>query len=216
MGASSKSKGAIHRADPINTAIRRSVAIRRHVYHVEGPNSLWHIDGHHKLIRWRIITHGGIDGFSRTRYLRSSVDNLASTVMSNFSDAISKYKVPDQIRTDLGGENVEVWRHMVEQHSSSLAVLTGASTHNGHIKRLWRDVCRCVSVLFHDLFRRMEDDGSLECLNEVDMFCLHYALLPRINQALEGFVESWNTTQFQLVKTLHPISSSFKVHPDKI
>ena len=23
------------------------------------------VDGHHKLIRWRFITHGGIDGFSR-------------------------------------------------------------------------------------------------------------------------------------------------------
>ena len=29
------------------------------------PNSLWHIDGYHKLIRWRVIIHGGIDGFSR-------------------------------------------------------------------------------------------------------------------------------------------------------
>ena len=72
-------RGAIHRVDPINTAIRRSVTIRRRVYHVEGPNSLWHIDGHHKLIRWRSITHGGIDGFSRTIvYLRSSVDKLQS------------------------------------------------------------------------------------------------------------------------------------------
>ena len=34
-------------------------------YHVCMPNSLWHIDGHHKLIRWRIIVHGGIDGYSR-------------------------------------------------------------------------------------------------------------------------------------------------------
>jgi len=79
------------------------------VYHVQGPNSLWHIDGHHKLIRWRIVTHGGIDGFSRTIvYLRSSVNNMASTVMSCFTDAVSKYGVPDQVRFDLGGENVDV------------------------------------------------------------------------------------------------------------
>jgi len=68
------------------------------------------------------------------------VDNLASTIMSNFSDAVSKYGVPDQDGTDLGGENVEVWRYMVEQHSSSLAVLTGALTHNERIECLWRDV----------------------------------------------------------------------------
>ena len=203
-----RARGAIHRVDPINTAIRRSVAIRRRVYHVEGPNSLWHIDGHHKLIRWRIVTHGGIDGFSRTIvYLRSSVNNLASTVMSHFHDAVSKYGVPDQVRSDLGGENVEVWRYMVEQHSSSSAVLTGASTHNERIERLWRDVHRCVGVIFHDLFQNMEDDGNLNCLNEVDMFCLHYALLPRINQALEGFVESWNN---------HPVSTCQNLTPNQL
>ena len=127
--------------------------------------------------------------------------------MSNFSDAVGKYGVPDQVRTGLGGENVGVWRYMVEQHSSSLAVLNGASTHNERIKHLWRDVYRCVSVLFHDLFWRMGDDGSLGCLNEVDMFCLHYALLPRINQALEGFVESWNN---------HPVSTCQNLSPNQL
>ena len=203
-----RARGAIHRVDPINTAIRSSVTIRRRVYHVQGPNSLWHIDGHHKLIRWRIVTHGGIDGFSRTIvYLRSSVNNMASTVMSCFTDAVSKYGVPDQVRSDLGGENVDVWRYMVEQHSSSSAVLTGSSTHNERIERLWRDVYRCVSVLFHDLFRTMENDENLNCLNEVDMYCLHYAILPRINQALDAFIESWNN---------HPVSTCQNLTPNQL
>lgn len=42
------------------------MTIRRRVYHVDGPNSLWHVDGHHKLIRWHMVIHGGIDGYSRT------------------------------------------------------------------------------------------------------------------------------------------------------
>ena len=33
-----------HRIDPENTAIRRSIAVRRRVYHVSGPNCLWHLD----------------------------------------------------------------------------------------------------------------------------------------------------------------------------
>ena len=53
----------------------------------------------------------------------------------------------------------------------------------------------------------MGDDGSLGCLNEVDMFCLHYALLPRINQALEGFVESWNN---------HPVSTCRNLTPNQL
>ena len=47
-------RASIHRVDPENTALRRSIAIRRRVYYVEGPNALWHIDTHHKLIRWKI------------------------------------------------------------------------------------------------------------------------------------------------------------------
>ncbi len=34
-------------------------AIRRRTYSVEGPLALWHIDGHHKLIRFVIDLHLG-------------------------------------------------------------------------------------------------------------------------------------------------------------
>ncbi len=61
-----KLRASIHRVDPINTALRRSFVVRRRVYSVPGPSAVWHIDGHHKLIRWRFVTHGGIDCYSRT------------------------------------------------------------------------------------------------------------------------------------------------------
>ena len=93
------------------------------------------MNGHHKLIKWRFVTHGGIDGYSRTVvFLKCSDNNQASTVFALFSDV-----VPSRIQTDLGGENVEVWRYMVEQHASRHAVITGSSTHNERIKRLWCD-----------------------------------------------------------------------------
>ena len=172
----SRVRASIHRVDPINTAIGRSVKIRRRVYCVEGPNSLWHIYGHRKLIKWRFVVHGGIDGYSRTiTYLLCSTNNLASTVMASYSDAVGKYGVPDQVSSDLGGENTEVWQYMYEQHRSEFAVLVGSSTHNEWIERLWRDVHRCVGVLYADLFREIEEDGKLSCLNEVDLFwkCLN-------------------------------------------
>ena len=201
-------RASIHRVDPVNTALRRSITIRRRVYHVRGPNSLWHIDGHHKLIRWRMVLHGGIDGFSRTVvYLRCSTNNQATTVIASFIDAVSKYGLPEQVRSDHGGENIEVWKYMLQQHQSSSAVLVGASTHNERIERLWRDVHRCVSVLFADLFRHMETAGILDCLNEVDMFCLHTAFLPRINHALDSFVESWNN---------HPLSTAENLTPNQL
>lgn len=72
----------IHRVDPISTAIRKSVTIRRRVYHVEVPSCVWRVDGNHKLIRWRIVAHGGIDGYSRTIvFLECADNNCASTVL---------------------------------------------------------------------------------------------------------------------------------------
>ena len=48
----SKLRASIHRIDPVGTAERRSVAVRRRVYHVDAANYVCHIDGNHKLIRW--------------------------------------------------------------------------------------------------------------------------------------------------------------------
>ena len=38
----------------------------RRVYNVPGPHHLWHNDGHHKLIRYGLVTHGCVDGNTRT------------------------------------------------------------------------------------------------------------------------------------------------------
>ncbi|CAC5410041.1 unnamed protein product [Mytilus coruscus] len=43
-------RDAIVRVDPAGTAFRWSDTIHRRTYRVAGPNSLWHIDGNHKLI----------------------------------------------------------------------------------------------------------------------------------------------------------------------
>ena len=43
-------------ADPIAASFRWGAIVLR-TYSVSGPNSLWHIDGHHSLIRWRLVVH---------------------------------------------------------------------------------------------------------------------------------------------------------------
>ena len=51
-------RAAINRVDPENTALRWAVVVTRRVYNVPWPNSLWHIDRHHSLIRWGFVIHG--------------------------------------------------------------------------------------------------------------------------------------------------------------
>ena len=160
------------------------------MYSVDGPSSLWHIDDNHKLIKWRFVVHGGIDGFSQTIvYLHCSTNNRSSTVLDAFTNAVGEYGVSSQIRSNGGGENVRVWEYMFEQHNSQSAVLVGSSTQTERIERLWRDVNRCVGVLFADLFREMEHDGILNSVDELDLFCLHVTFLrtiPRYPRNITG------------------------------
>lgn len=54
------------RIDTLGQALRNHTAIDRREYKVPRPHALWHMDGHHKLIRWGIVIHGIVDGYSRT------------------------------------------------------------------------------------------------------------------------------------------------------
>ena len=80
-------------------------AIYRRTYSVPGPNSLWHVDGNHKLMKWRLVIHGGIDGFSRlVTYLSCSNKNRSDTVPEHFVQATGEYGIPSRVRSDHGGE----------------------------------------------------------------------------------------------------------------
>lgn len=57
---------SLQRVDPIGRTLQERQAIIRRVYSVTRPNALWHIDGHHKLIRWGVVLHGIVDGYARS------------------------------------------------------------------------------------------------------------------------------------------------------
>ena len=137
-------------------------------------------------------------------YLHCSTNNLASTLIDSFYKAVSDYGLHNQIRSDLGGENIEVWRYMIEQKQSESAVLVGSSTHNQGIERLWRDTHRCVNVLYANLFKEMEADNRLNLLYEIYLFCLHVVFLRRINRDLDSFIECWNNHSLSTEGNLTP------------
>ncbi|KAI5997818.1 hypothetical protein F5J12DRAFT_703870, partial [Pisolithus orientalis] len=53
---------SLSRVDRLGQRLREHRVIKRRVYRVKRSNALWHIDGHHKLIRWGFVVHGIIDG----------------------------------------------------------------------------------------------------------------------------------------------------------
>jgi AraC-like DNA-binding protein len=57
---------ALRHVDGLGRRLRVRKALRRRKYHVRHPNAMWHLDGHHKMIRWGIVIHGMIDGYCRT------------------------------------------------------------------------------------------------------------------------------------------------------
>ena len=156
--------------------------------------SHWHIDGNHKMVRWRFVIHHGIDGFScLVTFCRCSGNNKAVTVFSQFQMVVSKYGRPIRVGTDHGGENIDVWRDMAAfWGDDACPIIVASSVHNQRIERHSRAVNEQVVTVFKPDFYQLEREGILDPLNVTDLFCLHYVYLPRINKALAEFVAVHN------------------------
>lgn len=199
-------RGSIIRTDPVRRLARWNQVITRRTYSVTRSNSLWHIDGHHSLIRWRIVIHGGIDGHSRTIvYLAASTNNRSLTVYKLFTDATKEFGVPSRVCSDKGGENILVCQFMLTIRGTDRGShIAGSSVHNQRIERLWRDVYRCVCSTYHNLFYSMEATGILDPSDDVDLFLLHCIYLPRINKSLLDFARAWNHHPIRTEKNWSP------------
>ena len=186
-------RDSLKRVCPSAVKERFRRAIHRREYHVPYPNSLWHIDGYHKLIRWRIVIHGGLDGYSRIPvYLVASDNNRAATVLDAFERAVRKYGLPSRVRSDRGGENILVATLMLNRRGPGRgSIITGRSIHNQRIERFWRDLFTGCVFYFYTLFRHLEEVGILDVDSPTDMFSLHYVYIPLINQSLRCFSEGW-------------------------
>lgn len=191
-----RARESIMRVDPSGVQSRLRQVLHRRKYSVPGPNSLWHVDGYHKLIRWRIVIHGGIDGFSRLLvYLHASTNNRSDTVLRRFLQAIEVHGLPSRVRSDRGGENVRISQYMLshpQRGPGRGSMITGRSVHNQRIERLWRDLYNgCIAPFYH-LFYELEEASLLDPNNPSDLYALHYIFLPYLNQQLRVFCQIWN------------------------
>uniref|UniRef100_A0A4W5MRP9 Integrase core domain-containing protein n=1 Tax=Hucho hucho TaxID=62062 RepID=A0A4W5MRP9_9TELE len=126
-------------------------------------------------------------------YLSAATNNRASTVMNSFLEAVNTYGVPSRVRSDEGGEHVQVVHLMVSTRGlNKNSHLTGRSTHNQRIERLWRDVFGGVLDLFYTSFCNLEREDLLNLDEEIHIYALHWSFLPQIQRHLQFFKDGWN------------------------
>lgn len=132
-------------------------------------------------------------GTAVSLFLRASSNNRSSTVMDCFMNAVSRYGVPSRVRTDHGGENNTL---LVREHFQRLWERKCSErkehTHNQQIERLWGDLWRGMTDVYHCLFNFFESEGIVDVDNEMYLWALHYMYLPRINRDLTEFCNRWN------------------------
>ena len=156
----------IRRCDPVGTALRWRTVIHRRKYFVPAPNSLWHIDSCHKLMRYKMVLHVCIDGKTRLLVYCSCHDNnKAETVLTLFKEGSAKWGIPSRVRSDYGMENYQVGAFMIEKRGGNRgSIITGSSVHNSRVERTHRDVFCGVLVFFAHIFQDMGIMGILNPL----------------------------------------------------
>ncbi len=204
-------RDAVRTLDPEGTEMRKRKTIRRRVYQSNGIHHVWHMDGWHKLIKYGLVVHAAVDGGSRyVVFSHCSSNNQALTVLRWFLGGCEELGViPGSVRTDKGGENVEVFRFMMKVFNNDpLCFKASSSCHNQPIERNWRDMRNSTLQPYKDFFLYLESLG-LNVDNAIHMFCLHYLFVPRINESLQEFRSSWNNHGLSTERYKSPLSILF-------
>ena len=106
-------------------------------------------------------------------YFRCTTNNTVDSVFSYFWNATRVFGIPSRVRSDKGGQNVRICYFMISQRGPGCGShIAGPSTHNQCIERLWRDVYRCVSSTYHEVFYLMEAQQILD--PEMNCICSYY------------------------------------------
>ena len=106
------------------------------------------------------------------------------------------------------GQNILEWQHTCWTiHPGDLeggALLQGQAYITNGLRDCGGMCLLDASTLYYYVFYYMEEAGYLDVSNEVNMFCLHYVFIPRINQHLEHFINGWNDHPIRIARNKMP------------
>lgn len=148
-------------------------------YSVPSPNALWDLDGYHKLIRWRLVIHGAIDGYSRLiTFLKVSPNNKAETVFFG-----------------INGSSGTIWFTFKSENGHGWGKCTDCTIHDHDCTSWtwsWKGKCHHwkkhsqpkdrvtlegfvlgMCFFFYTLFYGLEDIGLLDVNCPFDVYALH-------------------------------------------
>ena len=127
----------------VELRVRTSNSVVHHAYSMPCSNALWHIDGLHCL-----IYNGGL--LPMVALMDTQGTSVHLTIIKVlFLEATRAYGWPSHVRSDCGGENIEVAGCMTSTRGHGRrSHLASSSVHNQMVERLWRDTFRCVFHLY--------------------------------------------------------------------
>ncbi|KAF7292319.1 hypothetical protein HMN09_01215600 [Mycena chlorophos] len=137
----------------------------RMIHHTLYHNLLWHHDGQHGLIRYKIVIHCFIDGKSRF---------------------VTGHGLPRRVRGDHGTENVLVALAMDLLRGLGHYIF-GWSVNNTHIERLWYDIMHGFGHKWKLFFVDLELNHGLVPTVTVHIWLIYYLFLGSIN------ADAWNS-----------------------
>ena len=187
--------------DPEGVQLRKRRRLHRRKYFANGPNFVWHIDGHDKLKPYGFSIHGCIDGFSRKIiWLEIGTTNkMPQVVAKYYLDAIMFHGgVPLQVKADDGTEHaliepIHIYLSSLndDQEYNPFSIIT--SPQNQRIESYWSILQRDRIGWWRRFLRDLVDVDMLSTSDPVVLDCVRYCFMNLIRRDLNSIKEEWNT-----------------------